>query len=83
MKGSVKKVFEMLSELFGQEAVEKDSVAMLIENAKNEIRAVRARLDAATDEEVIEMYLFRLKSAENEYRELLKMAKQSKEKKTG
>ncbi len=83
MKGSVRKIFEMFSELLSAENCEKDSVAVLLENAKNEIRELRAGIDSARDESVMEMYLYRLKAAEGQYRELLKMAKETKQKKTG
>lgn len=83
MKGSVRKIFEMFSELLSNEKCEKDSVAVLLENAKNEIREIRAGIDSARDESVVEMYLYRLKAAEGQYRELLKMAKETKQKKTG
>ncbi|MBQ7875730.1 MAG: hypothetical protein IJ316_00420 [Clostridia bacterium] len=83
MKGSVRKIFEMFSELLSAERCEKDSVAVLLENAKNEIREIRAGIDSAHDESVMEMYLYRLKAAEGQYRELLKMAKETKQKKTG
>ncbi len=83
MKGSVRKIFEMFSELLSADNREKDSVAVLLENAKNEIREIRAGIDSARDESVMEMYLYRLKAAEGQYRELLKMAKETKQKKTG
>lgn len=82
MMSSVKKVFEMLSDMFSKEEGEKDSAAMLIENAKNEIREIRAQIDSSHDEEVIEMCIYKLKIAENQYRELLKMVKANR-KKTG
>lgn len=83
MKNSVKKIFEMVSDLFATENCEKSSAAVLIENAKNSIRTIRAEIDASRDEEVLEMNLYRLKAAEQEYRELLKMAKETNQKKTG
>lgn len=83
MKGSVKKIFEMFSEMFAPPVEEKNSVAMLLENAKNEIREIRAGIDTARDEEVLEMYMYRLKTAEGQYRQLLKMARETNRKKTG
>lgn len=84
MKISVKKIFEMISEMMQGPQTEQDSVAVLLEEAKNEIRCIRANIDRVNDADVLDMYIYRLKSAEAQYRHLLKMAKDSgKNKKIG
>lgn len=83
MKGSLKKIFEMFSEVFTEKAEEKNSVQLLLENAKNEIREIRANIDSVQDEKVLDMYIYRLKAAEAQYRELLKMAREDRGKKIG
>lgn len=84
MRNSVKKIFEMFSDMFGGVPEEKDSVTLLLENAKNEIREIRANIDQVNDDDVLDMYIYRLKAAEAQYRHLLKMAKESsKQKKIG
>ncbi len=83
MKDSIKKVFEMISDIFSGGVDKEDSVVILLENAKNEIREIRANLDRVNDEELIDMYIYRLKAAEAQYRHLLKMARDNAKKKTG
>ncbi|MBQ8003447.1 MAG: DUF2508 family protein [Clostridia bacterium] len=84
MNLSVKKIFEMVTDMFSNSPQENDSVARLLENAKNEIRDIRANIDMVNDSDVLDMYIYRLKAAEAQYRQLLKMAKESgNRKKTG
>ncbi len=84
MRLSVKKIFEMLTDVFASPPCENDSIATLLEGAKNEIREIRANIDAVNDDDVLDMYIYRLKAAEAQYRHLLKMAKESgKQKKIG
>ncbi|MGM9550861.1 MAG: DUF2508 family protein [Clostridia bacterium] len=84
MQISVTKIWEMIQKVFAPVETESDSVAKLLENAKNEIRCIRANIDAVNDDKVLDMYIYRLKAAEAEYRHLLKMAKEKdKEEKTG
>lgn len=80
MMGSVKKIFEMFTEMFGSVPGEKGDVASLLEDAKNEIREIRSNIDNVNDDDVLDMYIYRLKAAEAQYRHLLKMAKESSEK---
>ena len=54
-----------------------------MENAKNEIREIRTNMDHVNDDELLDMYIYRLKAAQAQYRHLLKMAKESNSKKTG
>lgn len=83
MMSSARKILELLSEVFSPSEEHNDSVAMLLQNAKNEIRELRANIDAVNDDAVLDMYIYRLKAAEEEYRHLLKMAKEQRDKKTG
>ncbi len=85
MMGSVKKIFEMVTDMFAPSVDERGSVSYLLENAKNEIREIRANIDNVSDDDVLDMYIYRLKAAEAQYRHLLKMAKESsaKQKKIG
>lgn len=84
LTGSVKKIFEMLTEMFAPAQEENGNVAALLENVKNEIREIRANIDSVNDDDVLDMYIYRLKAAEAQYRHLLKMAKDcSKQKKIG
>ena len=82
MKISVKKIFEMFSEMFVPSVQEEDSVKVLLENVKDEIRVIRANIDHVNDDALLDMYIYRLRAAEAQYRHLLKMAKENK-KKTG
>ena len=85
MARSVKKIFEMFTEMFAQNQIEEDNAQRILENVKNEIREIRANIDAVNDSDVLDMYIYRLKAAEAQYRHLLKMAKDnnSKQKKIG
>ncbi len=84
MARSVKKIFEMFTEMFQPNQSEQDSVQRVLENVKNEIREIRANIDAVNDSDVLDMYIYRLKAAEAQYRHLLKMAKDNnKQKKIG
>lgn len=83
MMSSARKILELLGEVFSPATEQNDSVAMLLQNAKNEIRELRANIDAVNDDAVLDMYIYRLKAAEEEYRHLLKMAKEQRDKKTG
>ncbi len=84
MTCSVKKIFEMFARMFDPEQLEEDSVQQVLENVKNEIRELRANIDQVNDGDVLDMYIYRLKAAEAQYRHLLKMAKDNnREKKTG
>jgi hypothetical protein len=76
----VKKIFEMFTEMFAQSKSENDSVAAVLENVKSEIREIRANIDAVNDSDVLDMYIYRLKAAEAQYRHLLKMAKENSSK---
>ena len=84
MARSVKKIFEMLMEMFAPNQSEEDGVAAVLENVKNEIREIRANIDQVNDGDVLDMYIYRLKAAEAQYRHLLKMAKDNnRQKKIG
>lgn len=84
MTCSVKKIFEMFARMFDPEQLEEDSVQQVLENVKNEIRELRANIDQVNDGDVLDMYIYRLKAAEAQYRHLLKMAKDNnREKKIG
>ena len=83
MKDSLKKVFEMITDMFSSKSDTEDSVVALLENAKNEIREIRTNMDHVNDDELLDMYIYRLKAAQAQYRHLLKMAKESNSKKTG
>ncbi len=84
MARSVKKIFEMFLEMFQPNQSEEDSVQRVLENVKNEIREIRANIDAVNDSDALDMYIYRLKAAEAQYRHLLKMAKENnKHKKIG
>lgn len=84
MKISVKKIFEMITEMFESEKETGDNVAILLQEAKNDIRNIRSSIDQVNDEAVLEMYIYRLRTAEAQYRHLLKMAKDNtKHKKIG
>ncbi len=80
MMGSVKKIFEMITDMFGSVQEEGGNVSKLLEDAKNEIREIRANIDRVNDDDVLDMYIYRLKAAEAQYRHLLKMAKESSDK---
>ena len=80
----VKKIFEMFMEMFAQSPSGEDSAQRVLEGVKDEIREIRANIDSVTDSDVLDMYIYRLKAAEAQYRHLLKMAKEnSNQKKTG
>ncbi|MBR5535030.1 MAG: DUF2508 family protein [Clostridia bacterium] len=84
MVSSVKKIFEMFTEAFASAPSKGDSVSALLETVKDEIREIRANMDQVNDDDVLDMYIYRLKAAEAQYRHLLKMAKESgKQKKIG
>lgn len=83
MKDSLKKVFEMITDMFSSKTEAEDSVVALLENAKNEIREIRTNMDHVNDDELLDMYIYRLKAAQAQYRHLLKMAKENNSKKTG
>ena len=84
MVSSVKKIFEMFTEMFASNQPESDSVQKVLENVKNDIREIRANIDLVNDDDVLDMYIYRLKAAEAQYRHLLKMAKEnSNQKKIG
>ena len=84
MLSPVKKIFEMFTEMFAPVQSEADDAQAVLENVKNEIREIRANIDAVNDSDVLDMYIYRLKAAEAQYRHLLKMAKESgKQKKIG
>ena len=70
----------MVTEMFAASPSEKDSVAAVLENVKSEIREIRANIDAVNDSDVLDMYIYRLKAAEAQYRHLLKMAKENNSK---
>ncbi len=83
MNRDARRFFESLFEGFKTEKDERDDVCLLLERAKNEIREIRADIDNVNDDMVLDMYLYRLKSAEAQYKHLLKMAKDGQKKKTG
>lgn len=84
LTGSLKKIFEMLTDMFAPAPDENDSISALLENVKSEIREIRANIDSVNDDDVLDMYIYRLKAAEAQYRHLLKMAKDcGKQKKIG
>ena len=84
MARSVKKIFEMFTQMFAETCTEEDDVQKILENVKSEIREIRSNIDAVSDNDVLDMYIYRLKAAEAQYRHLLKMAKESnKQKKIG
>lgn len=83
MKESIKKIFETVSEMFVSTHEEKDDVICLLENVKSEIREIRSNIDSVKDEDALDMYIYRLKAAEAQYRQLLKMARETKQKKIG
>ena len=78
MKISAKKLFEMFSEMFAPRMGEEESVAALLERAKSDIREIRANIDAVNDDTLLDMYIYRLKAAEAQYKHLLKMAREQK-----
>ncbi|MBQ8540843.1 MAG: DUF2508 family protein [Clostridia bacterium] len=80
MLSPVKKIFEMFTEMFAPQQQEKDSTAAILENVKSEIREIRANIDQVNDSDVLDMYIYRLKAAEAQYRHLLKMAKENNSK---
>ena len=81
MKSSAKKLFEMFSEMFGSHPSNEESVADLLRNVKEEIREIRANIDSVNDDALLDMYIYRLKAAQAQYRHLLKMAKENRQKK--
>ena len=80
MISSAKKLFEMFSEMFTPANSHEASVMELLENVKNEIREIRANIDQVNDEALLDMYIYRLRAAEAQYRHLLQMARESKKK---
>lgn len=80
MLSPVKKIFEMFTEMFAPQQQQSDSTAAILENVKSEIREIRANIDAVNDSDVLDMYIYRLKAAEAQYRHLLKMAKENNSK---
>ena len=70
----------MFTEMFASEQRGNDSTAAILENVKSEIREIRANIDAVNDSDVLDMYIYRLKAAEAQYRHLLKMAKENNSK---
>lgn len=84
MARSVKKIFEMFAEMFAQNQSGEDNAQTILEEVKDEIREIRANIDAVNDSDVLDMYIYRLKAAEAQYRHLLKMAKENnRQKKIG
>lgn len=81
MKSSARKLFEMFSEMFVTRPSNEESVADLLKNVKEEIREIRANIDTVNDDALLDMYIYRLKAAEAQYRHLLKMAKENRQKK--
>ena len=80
MKSSARKLFEMVSEIFTPNEQKEDSAMELLENVKEEIREIRNNIDCVNDEALLDMYIYRLKAAEAQYRHLLKMARENKKK---
>ncbi len=83
MQGSAKKFFEGLLDGFRKASTDESGVAELLSHAKDEIREIRANIDNVNDDVVLDMYIYRLKAAEAQYKHLLKMAKDGQKKKTG
>jgi hypothetical protein len=83
MGRDVRGFFVSLSEMFKTPTRGDDNAAILLENVKNEIRDIRNSIDSVNDDILLDMYLYRLKTAEAQYRHLLKMAKEGQQKKTG
>lgn len=83
MNGEAKRFFENLLDSFRAGRSSNDDVAALIESAKNEIREIRSNIDNVNDDMVLDMYIYRLKAAQAQYKHLLKMAKEGQQKKTG
>lgn len=83
MSGETRRFFESIAEMFKSPKSDGDDVSMLLESVKNEIRETRSSIDNVKDETALDMYLYRLKAAEAQYRHLLKMAKEDRQKKTG
>lgn len=75
MKLSLGKLFDMFSPTGGED---EESVAALLERVKSDIREIRANIDAVNDDTLLDMYIYRLKAAEAEYKHLLKMAREQK-----
>lgn len=80
MKISAKKLFETVFEMFTPNEAGDESVMSLLENVKEEIREIRANIDHVNDDALLDMYIYRLKAAEAQYRHLLKMARENKKK---
>lgn len=80
MISSAKKLFEMFSEMFTPNAARETTAMELLENVKSEIREIRANIDQVDDEALLDMYIYRLRAAEAQYRHLLQMARESKKK---
>lgn len=76
MGADARKFMESLFDGFRQTRGNGEDVSSLLENAKNEIREIRANIDNVNDDLVLDMYIYRLKAAEAQYKHLLKMAKE-------
>jgi len=83
MQQSFRGFIENILASFHRARSDESGVAEILEHAKDEIRSIRAGLDTATDSVALDMYIYRLKNAEDEYRRLLKMAREAQRKKTG
>ena len=75
MENEAKRFLGSLFDGFRQARGNGEDVSMLLENAKNEIREIRANIDNVDDDLVLDMYIYRLKAAEAQYKHLLKMVK--------
>ena len=76
MGADARRFVESLFEGFRKTGGNGEDVSSLLENAKNEIREIRANIDNVDDDLVLDMYIYRLKAAEAQYKHLLKMAKE-------
>ena len=75
MENEAKRFLGSLFDGFRQVRGNGEDVSSLLENAKNEIREIRANIDNVDDDLVLDMYIYRLKAAEAQYKHLLKMVK--------
>ena len=75
MGNDAKRFLENLFDGFRQTKNNGEDVSSLLESAKNEIREIRANIDNVDDDLVLDMYIYRLKAAEAQYKHLLKMVK--------
>lgn len=83
MQGGAKRFLENLFDGFRAAKQDKSDVSELLASAKDEIREIRANIDNVNDDVVLDMYIYRLKAAEAQYKHLLRMAKEGQKKKTG